>query len=203
MKYLFLSISLCVFSIFSLSAQTFGGGFLAGASLSQLDGDSHSGYHKVGITAGAYTYTQLTKYVKAQLELRYTEKGSKTSSDDPLDYFQFRLNYIEAPVMLKYSFLQKMNIDIGLTPGYLVKGTEDDGNGELEADPPFKPYELSLLAGIQYQMLQNVYLNVRFSYSVLPVGDHPGGQTWLFNRGQYNNVLTFAVYDQLANFDRK
>ncbi len=203
MKHLFLCLSFCLLGIFQLTAQTFGGGFLAGASLSQLDGDSWGGYHKVGITAGAYTFTQLNKYVKAQLELRYTEKGSKSNSKDPSIFYQSRLNYIEVPLLLKYSFLQKLNADIGLTAGYMVKGTEDDGYGELEADPPFKPYELSFLAGIQYQILQNVYLNVRLNYSVLPVGDHPGGQTWLFNRGQYNNALTFTVYYQLANFDRK
>ncbi|MFP4024394.1 MAG: outer membrane beta-barrel protein [Thiohalospira sp.] len=203
MKHLFLCLSFCFLSTFQLTAQTFGGGFLAGASFSQLDGDSWGGYHKIGITAGAYTFTQLNKYVKAQLELRYTEKGSKSNSKDPSIFYQSRLNYLEAPLLLKYSFLQKLNADIGLAAGYLVKGTEDDGYGELEADPPFKPYELSLLVGVQYQMLEKLHLNIRFNYSVLPVGDHPGGQTWLFNRGQYNNVLTFAVYYQLANFDRK
>ena len=200
MKRLMLCFCLCLLGIFPLSAQTFGGGFLAGASVSQLDGDELGGYHKMGVTAGAYTYTQLTKYVRAQLELRYTEKGSKSTNKDPL-YYHSRLNYIEAPLMLKYLFLKKFNADVGLAAGYLVKGTVDDGYGELEAD--FKPYELSLLIGIQYQVLDKVHVNVRLNYSVLPVGDHPGGQTWLFNRGQYNNVLTFAVYYQLANFEKK
>lgn len=203
MKQLILLISIVLLSASSLFAQTFGGGFLAGASLSQLDGDSWGGYHKIGITAGAYTFTQLNKYVKAQFELRYTEKGSKSNSKDPSIFYQSRLNYIEAPLLLKYSFLQKFNADIGLAAGYLVKGTEDDGYGELEADPPFKPYELSFLVGVHYEILEKLHFNIRFNYSVLPVGDHPGGQTWLFNRGQYNNVLTFTVYYQLANFGKK
>jgi len=202
MKSFILLISIFSLTLSSLSAQTFGGGFLGGASLSQLDGDTHNGYHKVGLTAGAYTFTQLNKYVKVQLEVRYTEKGSKTGSEDPLDYFQFRLNYIEVPLLLKYSFLQKFQADVGLTAGYLVKGTKDDGYGELEADPPFEPYEFSFLVGVQYQILEKLHFNIRFNYSVLPVGEHPGGQTFLFNRGQYNNVLTFAVYYQLANFER-
>ncbi|MFO7829370.1 MAG: outer membrane beta-barrel protein [Bacteroidales bacterium] len=203
MKPLILLLSIISLTLSSVFAQTFGGGFLGGLSASQLDGDNWGGYHKIGLTAGAYTFTQLNKYVKAQLELRYTEKGSKSNSKDPSVFYQARLNYIEAPIMLKYTFLQKLNADIGLTAGYLVKGTEDDGYGELEADPPFKPYELSFLIGVQYQILEKLHFNIRFNYSILPVGDHPGSQTWLFNRGQYNNVLTFAVYYQLANFGKK
>jgi opacity protein-like surface antigen len=204
MKQLILLISIVLLSASSLFAQTFGGGVIAGLSASQLDGDNWGGYNKAGLTIGIYTNTKLNKYIEAQLELRYVQKGSKSKGDDQSVFYLSKLNYIELPLFLKYKFLDKFSANIGVSIGYLQKATEDkDGIGDFPAEPPFKEYELSGLAGVEYQMTEQLFLNIRFNYSILPVRSHPGDQTFYLNRGQYNNVLTFTVYYQLANFDRK
>lgn len=186
-----------------ISAQTFGGGFFAGLSASQLDGDRSSGYHKAGLAFGIYTNAKLNKYVDAQMELKYIQKGSKWESEDQSVFYQSKLNYIELPVFLKYRFLGRFSANLGVSAGYLQKATEDkDRIGDEPADPPFDPFELSGLAGVEYQIIENLYFNVRFNYSILAVRDHPGDQSFFLNRGQYNNVLTFAVYYQLANANK-
>ena len=63
-------------------SQTFGGGIFGGLSASQLEGDNWGGYNKAGLTFGIYTYTKLNKYVDAQLELKYVQKGRRSNSDD-------------------------------------------------------------------------------------------------------------------------
>ncbi len=195
-------IILFVFGANLLLAQTFGGGVFAGLSASQLDGDKSGGYHKAGLSFGMYTNARLNKYIDAQLELKYIQKGSKWEEND-VTFYQSKLNYIEMPLFLKYRFWEKFSANIGIAVGYLQKSTENkDGIGDEPADPAFNEFEFSGLAGIEYEFLQNFYFNVRFNYSILPVRDHPGDQTFFVNRGQYNNVLTFAVYYQISNFGK-
>lgn len=181
-------------------AQNFGGGFFAGLSASQLDGDNWGGYHKAGLSFGIYTDVKLNKYVNAQIEIKYVQKGSNSNSEDQSVFYVSKLNYIELPVFLKYRFLDKFSANIGLAAGTLQKATEDKGGyGDEPAYPEFNQFELSGLVGVEYKIIENLLFNVRFNYSILPIRAHPGDQTYFLNKGQYNNVLTFAVYFQLAN----
>ncbi len=200
MKKIIILLLITTFSNIIL-AQTFGGGVFAGLSASQLDGDQWGGYSKPGLAFGIYTNAQLNQYVDAQLELRYIQKGSKSDNKDQSVFYVSKLNYVELPLFLKYHFLGKFSANVGLTVGYLQKSTENkDKIGDEPADPAFDEFELSGLAGIEYQITDNFFFNIRFNYSILPVRDHPGDQTYYLNRGQYNNVLTFAVYYQIARF---
>jgi len=194
-----LFFALVLFISYVSYAQTFGGGIMAGLSASQLDGDNWGGYNKAGLTFGIYTNARFTKHIDAQLELRYVQKGSKSSEKDQTVFYLSKLNYVEMPLFLKYNFLERFSFNVGLAAGYLQKATEDkDGIGDLPADPEFNKFEFSGLAGVEYRFLKNMFFNVRFNYSILPVRSHPGDQTFYLNQGQYNNVLTFSVYYQIA-----
>ena len=136
-------------------AQTFGGGIFGGLSASQLDGDRSSGYHKAGLSFGIYTNAKINKYIDAQMELKYIQKGSKWENEDQSVFYQSKLNYIELPVFLKYSFLDKFSANIGLAVGYLQKSTENkDRIGDEPADPPFNEFEFSGLAGVEYEIIE-------------------------------------------------
>ncbi|MGE0089322.1 MAG: porin family protein [Bacteroidales bacterium] len=199
MKKILLFVLIGLISEFAF-AQTFGGGFLAGLSMSQLDGDSFGGFNKAGFAGGIYTNTQINKKLDLQLELRYVQKGSH-SADKDLNFYSSKLNYIEIPLFLRYKIYSKLYADLGLAIGYLQKSTEDkDGYGDLPADPPFNETEFSALVGIEYNFIKRFSVNVRYNYSILPVRDHPGEQTWYLNKGQYNSVLTICIYYQLADF---
>jgi len=199
----FLIIAFIFFSS-NLLSQTFGGGVLAGLSASQVDGDNWGGYHKAGLCFGVYTNAKLNDYIDAQLELRYVQKGSNSNSKENEVFYKSKLNYIELPVYLKYNFLDKFSANIGVAAGYLQKSTEDkDGIGDEPADPEFNPFEFSGLAGVEYHILDRLFFNVRFNYSILAVRDHPGDQTFYLNKGQYNNVLTFTLHYQISKIDAR
>jgi len=184
-------------------AQTFGGGLFAGLSASQLDGDNWGGYNKAGISFGIYTNAKLNNYVDVQLELKYIQKGSKSDEETDNVFYHSKLNYIELPIFLKYKFLGRFSANVGVAAGYLQKATENkDRIGDEPAKPPFDKFEFSGLAGLEYQLTDNLFFNLRFNYSMLPIRSHPGDQVYYLNRGQYNNVLTFAVYYQIANFGK-
>ena len=200
----FILIIIFLLSVSSVISQTFGGGFFGGLSASQLDGDNWGGYHKAGITFGAFTNTTLNQYIDAQLEVRYVQKGSNSNSKENEVFYVSKLNYVEIPLFLKYNFLNKFSANIGLTAGYLQKATEDkDGIGDLPADPEFNTFELSGLVGLTYRFHTHFHFDIRFNYSILPIRSHPGNQTYYLNQGQYNNALTFAVYYEIINSDAR
>ena len=194
------------FIVVNVQSQTFNGGILGGLSASQLDGDNWGGYHKVGVCLGVYTNRQISSLIDAQLEIRYTQKGSSSNTKKSAGvFYESNLNYIELPISIKYYVLDKLTIQCGLAPGYLQKATENkDGIGNVEASPKFDPFELSVFGGVEYRLTKQLYINARLNYSVLSVRNHPGNQTYFLNRGQYNNVLTFAFYYQInKSNDRK
>ena len=203
MKKTFLIIFISLSSYFGYT-QTFGGGAIAGLSASQLDGDNWGGYHKAGLTFGVYTYTKLNKFVDAQLEIRYVQKGSNSNSKEQEVFYLSKLNYVELPLFLKYHFLNDFTANIGLAAGYLQKSTEDkDGVGDEPADPAFNQFEFSGLIGVRYRITDKIFFDVRCNYSILHVRGHPGDQTRYLNKGQYNNVLTFTINYQISDFERE
>lgn len=195
MKY-FLSF-LALFITVCLHAQKFEGGVLAGLSTSQVDGDGHGGYHRAGINAGGYIALPFNNKWEGQFEMKYIQKGSfKGQNPDAGDYdtYGIKLQYIEMPLMAKYLYKPKISFESGLALGYLAASKEEYNGDVIPEAKPFRKYELSWLVGGNYQLLKNIALNIRYSYSVIPIRKHAGDAVYLSNRGQYNNVICFSFY---------
>ncbi len=173
---------------------------MGGLAATQLDGDNLGGYNKPGVRFGGWVNTRIKPNMILQLELEYIQKGSKIS-DAELErqkYYHCRLNYIQVPLLAKTTLLPRLEGEAGIAASYLTRSLEDkDGGGFLEASPDFTQFELSGLVGIGYQLLENLSVSVRFNYSLLPVREHPGDQTYWLDRGQFNNAMLFSLYYQI------
>jgi len=193
---LFLFFMLSLFS-FSLQAQRFHGGVMAGLAATQLDGDNLGGYNKPGIRVGGWVNTRVWPNTILQLELEYIQKGSKISQNDIKDgkYYHSRLHYIQVPLVARTDLMERLQGEAGIAGAYLTQSLEDkDGGGFLKATPDFTQFEFSGLVGLSYRLLENLAATVRFNYSLLPVREHPGDQSWWLDRGQYNNAMLFSLY---------
>lgn len=104
----------------SLSAQRFHGGLLAGMNVSQIDGDTWAGFSKAGFVGGAYVFTDFTEKWGAQLEIKYSSKGS-ASPKYSYDNIKFRLRYIEIPILANYNIVKKFAVHGGLSIGFLFR----------------------------------------------------------------------------------
>lgn len=178
-------------------SQPFEGGFFAGMSASQVDGDTYSGYNKIGLTAGGYIGSEFNRQWKWKAELRYIQKGAfkKTSIDNP-DYYRLAIHYVEIPFMLQYFLNRELFLEIGLSPDVYMFHNEEDEFGDIPGDegPAYHRFGLNAGAGIGYFITDEIIIGFRNSYSVIPMRDHASGQTYLLNRGQYNNVLALSLY---------
>ena len=181
----------------SSQGQRFEGGVMLGLAATQIDGDNLGGYNKPGIRGGGWVNTPVSGNLILQLELEFLQKGSKISEQElnSKQYYHARLNYLQAPVLVKTSLMDRLTGEAGIAGSYLFTSVEDkDGYGVSEADPFFDRLELSGLIGLNYQLTANPTGQIRFNYSLLPVRPHPGDQYYWLDRGQYNNALLFSLY---------
>lgn len=180
-------------------AQRFEGGVLAGYNASQVEGDTYKGYHKPGMVAGFYVQTDVVPAVFAAMEIKYAQKGArnKIKQDDPAKYIM-RLGYIDIPTYVGFRTNDRGNIIAGISTGFLVHAKEFDNYGEfpVEDQNAFNILDLQALIGFQFDLLDNMKVDLRLALSVLPVRGHPGEGSpntyWLTN--QFNNVISLALY---------
>ncbi len=187
--------SLALFPNSKNFAQPFGGGIFAGGNFSQIQGDIFSGYNLPGFYGGGFVNLELQENLKVQFEISYIRKGAGNNFDETnTTYYKVKLDYIDVPILLEYNVYKKFWVHAGLAYGLLFKQTEDlDGAGDLTPIPLFHNYDFSGLAGFDYYFFKKFAITSRFGYSILPIREHPGNQTYFLNRGQYNNCVSLSL----------
>jgi hypothetical protein len=180
-------------------AQDFNGGILAGLAASEVSGDRLSGPNKAGIYAGAYVNRYFSQRSSFQMELDFIQKGSRSNPDSLNNYesYLLRLNYIELPVHYRYDFIEHASLETGISLGVLIHSYEEANGYEWVSGPDFQPIDLSFNIGLFYTIMENLRINVRYSNSILAIRPHSQGQVYRWNRGQYNEVLSFVLFYDL------
>ncbi len=181
--------------------QTFNGGIMAGGLVSQIDGDTWVGYHKVGYLAGAFVSLKLSPHSSFQLEMEYIQKGSRHNPDpenisDQL--YLFRLHYLEIPVLYQFSFGNRFSVEAGPALDVLL-GYHEEQDGI--SDPPTEPVRnvtLSGILGAAVFITDHLKVNLRLNYSLISLRNSsaPYPQSYrkiFFEYGQYNNVISLSL----------
>jgi len=182
-------------------SQEFDGGLFAGLVSSQVDGDNWSGYHKTGFSAGAFVSRKISEDLGAQIELKYIRKGSfQDDKKTGANYYKSKLNYIEMPFLLNYA-VNKFTFEGGMAGAVLINSKEEDLYGELPIDQviDFNKIEISGVAGFNYHAWENIFINFRFSYSLLPIRQNFSDEvvtTYYHQKYSFNNLMSFSVYYQ-------
>ncbi len=188
-----------------VDTRIFFGALAAGVNFSQVDGDTKSGYHKVGINAGAVVYTLIKPAIGASLELRFAQKGSVskafTSNAGGVaaqEIYKIKLNYAEVPLMLHYFAPGKITYSAGVAYAYLISSKETYEAGyavNLHDNYPFRKQEISGLLGGNYVLVKHWSVEGRYQYSLTSIRNAENIPTGL-NTGsgkQLNNLFTFRL----------
>jgi hypothetical protein len=178
-----------------VNGQGFKAGIVAGLSTTQISGDQLSGFNKAGIVAGGFVSTQLSPKFDMQMEILYIQKGSrKNANPDKEDYTSYllRLNYFEVPLLVQWKYSKRFIFEAGPSIGVLLSTYEEDEFGEFNTSFPFEKLELGVMGGLNVMLAKGFSFNTRFERSVVPVRDHVSGQTYRFNKGQYNSAIVFS-----------
>lgn len=195
---IFTLIALIGFTLVSFG-QDFHGGVLFGVAGTEISGDRLSGPNKAGLYLGGFVNREFGERSSLQMELDFIQKGSRENPDS-LSYgsYLLRLSYIEIPVNYRYEFAERALLEVGLSLGVLVHSYEevDEIEAPLGVYPDFNPLDLSFSFGLFYALTKKMKINVRYANSILAVRPHSNGQTYKWNRGQYNEVLSFVLFYQ-------
>ena len=202
MKYIYSKIIFLILvglPYYALSQQ-FNGGILGGVSASEISGDRLEGPNKAGIYAGGFVNRYISEKSSIQMELDFIQKGSRKNPDtlDNSNFYLLRLNYVELFVHYKWDFSNVFTLEAGPSYGILINSYEE-ADGQVLSEPPFNSGDLSGNIGLFFTLTEHWRFNMRYSNSILAVRAHSKGQTYKWNRGQYNEVLSFTLHYQFTN----
>ena len=191
LSFLFILIS---FSFTGLSQLEFSGGIELGVSTTQLSGDALSGFDKFGLSAGPFIRTTFSEKSSAKLGILYLNKGSKKNADPDngdLITYAIRLNYVEVPITYSYS-INNIRAEGGLAIARLVSSSELGTDGrERDFIFPFEKMDFSVVLGASYYFSENIFVNGRWSQSIIPVRKSPNvvNSASFYEAGMYNTAF--------------
>jgi hypothetical protein len=197
-------LTLYLLCLSSLNAQSFKGGILLGFTASQIDGDSYSGYDKLGLQGGVFITREILPYLDARFEIKYTSRGARNpASEDNIGSYLLTLHYVDLPVIAAFKVKNYGSADIGLVPGYMFAAGGEDDAGKLPKDylVEFHKFDLGLLIGLSIRLTQKASVSLRYSYSIFSIRDLETagayyswfGKIFGHSRGDFNNYLTLGI----------
>ncbi len=211
MTKIFTILTLTVISL-NVFSQSFYGGINIGTIISQIDGDNYGGYHKIAPLGGIFVRNTFNENWGLYAGLEYKRKGSREAQKNEyheiIRLYNLSLDYIELPILFSkninqvgipglfnYNIKSDLKFDFGFSYSYLIKSKEEI-NGSI--DPlakVFNNYEIANHIGLNYRLNEHMFVCWRFSYTFIfiPIREHPGGQVYWFNRGQYNHNQSFSI----------
>jgi hypothetical protein len=199
-------------------SQRFLGAINAGINLAQVDGDEKYGFHKIGANIGPSVILPFGKGKKwsLSLELLFSQQGSYQKSQyaggDSIktdtgyyDGYKLNLNYLQIPLVLHFTDKRIIAGGVGISYSQLVSASEyedyNDPRGFVKTNTSltsgtYKKYDLEVLGDVRLRLWSKLWLNVRYSYSMLPIRTREfmnplTRETW--TRKQYNNVITLRL----------
>jgi hypothetical protein len=197
MKNILLIIFLLQLTMTGIKAQSIGGGLIGGINASQVDGDTHAGYHKLGLNVGAVGIIPINPKMAISMEILYNQKGShrRPHPNDPnASSYKLRLNYLDVPILLNFKDKNKLIVAAGLSYGTLVNYQEII-NGFINPYPvgsePWRTYDINALIDFKYPITEKLYFNFRYAYSAIGIRSYIDYMGRL--RGQRNHYLGFRT----------
>lgn len=200
MKNIYLLLILIVGTAAAGYSQRFEGGLLGGLNASQVDGDTHSGYNKAGIVAGAYVINNFSERLFAGMEIKFAQKGSRKNPDfktGDQEKYIIRLSYIDMPVYLGVRTGERTSILAGVSAGYLVNSKILDNHGPYPDQPVFNEFDIQGLIGFRFQITNRLAVDLRGAYSLLPIRENPGEAEIYWLDSQFNNLLSTTLLYRL------
>lgn len=142
--YLISIITIMVFAAGTVTAQHTNFGVKGGLNSYNINTDNGSSFDsKIGLHVGLLGHIHLKDQYAFQPELVYSMQGAKSGNTD------FKLDYINVPLLVQYMFDNGFRIQAGPQLGLLVNANAENGSSTDISDD-FKSIDLGLSVGASY-----------------------------------------------------
>ena len=182
MRILYTLIILLSCTLFSVQMkaqeQRFKAGIIVGFNMAQLDGDRSAGYNKLGFVGGLSGVILLTEKMYTNIELLYSQRGSKSSlvPDNAIVPFTISTDFIEIPLLFNYKDwisedgeYYKLHFHGGFSYGRLIRSNvEDDSpiSNLSQASEYFNKNDVSFMLGATFYTGPHFAITFRWSRSI-------------------------------------
>jgi len=184
----------------SAAQDIFGATLLAGLNMSQIDGDDFAGFNKVGFNVGIRGDVYLAEKMQIGMELTFSQRGSRSeliSGQSPLPQLKIDLNYIQVPVLFRYSdwYVEeegyyRVNAFAGASYGRLLSANAINSFFEGQTEL-FSKNDIGFHIGASYQFNPKFALTLRFNRGITKVFDAKDFP--LVARSHVSRYLTFRI----------
>ncbi|MFV8326488.1 porin family protein [Flavobacterium sp. ZS1P14] len=151
-----------------------------------------------GFNVGLYAKVPLANNISLQPEIAYTGKGAELVYNNALvsGTAQFKLDYIEVPLLLVVNVTKNFNIHAGPYAAYLISGKttdkSDNGNYNFEDNintDDFNRFDAGLAGGVGLDF-EPVSFGVRYNYGLTKIGKDNSSNGFTSPDAK-NSVLSF------------
>ena len=188
MKYIHLLTLVIVFFFVgqtSTEAQTFRAALVAGGNFTQIDGDELAGFHQTGLQLGGTVMIPFYGNWTANVEILYAQRGAQSTlnGQNPDNSLDLLLNYVELPLMIRYTDKDRLTGGIGVSYSRFLSSKYIRNSVEIELpDGVFKDVDLQLKIDVGYFITDNIYFNA-------------GWATAFTKTNNLNREIEFDSYD--------
>ena len=190
----FLTVSLLSLAV-SLPGQEFNAGVFGGANVSQVSGDTYSGFNKLGFNAGVFVNRLIDNNFYWQAEIKYGTRGVyQGPTDNNQSLYKSSYHILELPLSVNYLFDGKFQVEVGTSPEVLITTLFWDENGQMDKStyPDNRRFGLSVFAGLAYWFNEKVMAGLRYTNSAVPFRDPEEWNNAQY-RGYFHNVISLSL----------
>jgi hypothetical protein len=177
-----LAIGCWLLAVTPVFAQTFNGGFYAGAAVSGIEGleaNNDNSFGHLGFTVAGTVSTKISPKTRVQFEIRFIQRGGSqaprvvdSSAGTYNNYFRLTLNYVDAVIGIKRQIhftvrnedKDLYGMEAGVSVGYLVNSSYEVQS--IVYSIATHPVDISPYIGLYYNITPHFYAETRFSNSV-------------------------------------
>ncbi len=160
---------------------TFGGGLLFGVNISQMDGDYFTGFDKAGFYAGLRGVVYFSSQWSLNMELLYSQKGSKIPHGTFINNREVRdrsieLNYAEVPILFKLMLTPLKNssfLEFGGSFSKLIKANIQEKSANLirgtiyrDISVEFQSFDFNAVVGLGFKAGEHLEFGFRYNFGV-------------------------------------
>lgn len=182
-----------VLSVASLSVQAqIELGAKGGLNITDIVGKDVDYKSKTGIHVGGFARIPLMNRLSLQPELVYSSQGGKwyDKGDE-----KTVLNYLQIPVLLKYTTPFKVFAETGPQIGFLMSAKDKYDGKTDDVKEYVKKTDISWQFGVGYAITPALGVNVRYQASLTPFYEgHDDGETWKERNSVVQIGLSYTLH---------
>jgi hypothetical protein len=152
--------------------------------------------------AGVYGTFPVGDILSIQPEILYSRKGGELTYDNAFatGETQFKLNYIEVPVLLKVNITDNLSVHAGPYVAYLIDAqVKNDANGnaidfeDTYNNDDFNKFDAGISAGIGLDF-DSIGIGARYNYGFTTIGKERSiaGTTYTIPDGKNSNLSVYV-----------